>query len=576
MRSGRDDLIGRLILGRYRIVRRLARGGMGIVYLARSEGAAGFVKPVVVKRILEDLTYDDSMARMFVREARILSNLHHSGIVGVTDFGQEDGAYIMVLEYVHGYHLGRWNRYQREMGRKFPVQHALQVMIHVLDALHYAHTRTRPDGKPLGIVHRDISPSNVLVEVDGNVKLLDFGIARMSGDTAEYKTQDLTLKGKLAYLGPELFHGGQPTVQSDIYSCGIVLHELLVGKNEFRGKEMSETVTRVLSHKPTSVHAVRDDGPEGIDEVILKALAKKLDERWLSAADMAQALRQLRGIPEDQADAELSAAVRHDFLGDMPEKIHVEPLEALELAWRDPPESPEKQESPLPPSASQSDRPTAVQPEVARIPLQVAVPAHAPSKVRSLVGVGLIVAAVVAAGVLALSQRGSGPAPQVVVVQQPSASGGGEAAVDQPQPSSQDVAPSAGTAQAGAGSDQPAEAGDAGAHAGARPAHGVRHPHDHEERGGAVSLSRAFARQQGRIQACFLQHAADITGNPVISIRFQIDVAGHVQTADLAPAGLSHTALGTCLVAVARATEFGSQPGPAAFRIPITAHRTAH
>ena len=151
---------GRVVLGRYRVVAPLARGGMGIIYLGRLEGAAGFSKAVVIKTVIPDAK-DARAAQLFAREARIVSNLEHPSIVGVLDFGEVDGEYIMVLEYVHGFHLGNWWRNVKDARGSMPVAHAVEVMLPVLDALDFAHRMKRADGTPLDIVHRDISPANI-------------------------------------------------------------------------------------------------------------------------------------------------------------------------------------------------------------------------------------------------------------------------------------------------------------------------------------------------------------------------------------------------------------------------------
>src|SRR5262245_24696603 len=214
------DMTGTLVLGRYRVVSPLARGGMGIVFLARTEGAAGFSRPVVIKRVVPDLAGDEAAAQSFAREARILSNLQHPNIVNVIDFDEEDGAYVMVLEYVHGYNVGQWQRYLLDTGRKMPIDYAIYITTRVLDALHYAHTFTRADGTPMQIVHRDVSPGNILLDTQGNVKLLDFGIAR-ANEGGEYKTRDGYFKGKLTYAAPEIYEGTAASPQSDVYSAGV-------------------------------------------------------------------------------------------------------------------------------------------------------------------------------------------------------------------------------------------------------------------------------------------------------------------------------------------------------------------
>jgi serine/threonine-protein kinase len=271
-----DPFLGRTVLGRYRIVRAIGRGGMGIIYLARHEGAARFVKPVVVKRAAPDLlAKEPGIVEIMGREARIMSHLHHPSIVSVIDFSEEDGTYLLVLDYVHGFHLGQWNRYLRQAERPFPADLAIRVVCTVLDALQYAHTACGADDKPLGIVHRDVSPGNVLIDVDGNVKLVDFGIARMHSDHTEATTDRPLLKGKFAYMAPELLSRADPSPSTDVYAAGVVLHELLVGQNELRSDSIERTIARILHHIPSSVRLARTDAPEGLDDVLAQALAKR-------------------------------------------------------------------------------------------------------------------------------------------------------------------------------------------------------------------------------------------------------------------------------------------------------------
>ncbi len=528
---------------------------MGIVYLARAEGAAGFVKPVVVKRMLTEMA-DDAMEKMFVREARILSRLQHPGVVSVLDFGREDGAYLLVMEYVHGYHLGRWNKYVGKVRGPMPAWTAIHITIHVLEALHYAHTRKRPDGEPLGIVHRDVSPSNVFIDAEGHVKLLDFGIARASGDTDEYKTKDTTVKGKLAYLPPEMFQGETPTARTDVYSCGVLLHELLIGKNEFRGHDMSQTLNLVLRHTPTPVCSVRSDVPAQIDDILARALAKHPDGRYADAEQFAQALREVRGLAEDEADSMLGAQVGKDFSGDLAEQLDVPSLEALEDAWRNPPIVDPLISTDPPPPRSRSDHPTTAH---AGPP---AAPGRSPASKIAVVAVVLVAAVV--GGVLALEGEPSAEQPSVVVVQQDRGSA---------EDDDSSAEESAGD-PAGDPAPAPASAGDAdaGEPDQAAPTEGERRrtPRGPRKRGGD-DLSAALARKAPRIEGCFTRHTQDLSGAPRIAVRFSIDEAGRVRRAELIPGELSGTALGRCLLEVARSTEFGPRDAPATFRIPITA-----
>ncbi|MBZ0119400.1 MAG: serine/threonine protein kinase, partial [Sandaracinaceae bacterium] len=333
-----DPLIGRMLLGRYRVVGRLAQGGMGVVYLARLEGAAGFTKPVVLKRILPDLEQKEMMG-MFVREARILGKLRHPNIASILDFSEEDGANVMVLEYVHGYDVGHWRRYVRSARGSFDLEIALYIVVSVLEALAHAHHLVQPDGSITQIVHRDISPSNVLVDTEGHVKLLDFGVARMlGGESGLYKTAEITIKGKIPYVAPELLQGGTPSPQGDVYACAVVLHELLVGRNELRGNDMNDTVLRVFSHVPCPISEVRDDVPPELDAILARQLSKSPEVRLQTANEFASALRSIQKLAPDELRRRLVAQLREDYEA-MPAATGVTPLADRERAWRIPTET---------------------------------------------------------------------------------------------------------------------------------------------------------------------------------------------------------------------------------------------
>lgn len=334
MSNRSDPMLGRVLLGRYRIVRELAKGGMGVVYLARAEGAAGFVKPVVVKLILEDLAADERFVGMFAREAQILANLRDPGIVDVIEFGKEDSSYVMVLEYVRGYHLGQWKRYLKRKGREIPTGIILQIIIDILQALHHAHTARHPDGESMHIVHRDVSPSNILLDTDGRARLLDFGVARMRGGTHGYKTTVKGFVGKYPYVAPEVFEGHDATPLSDLYSCAVVLHETLLGHNVFRANSEAATIHRVMNHDPEPVSAMRDDVPEALDQVLYKALSKDPKQRYQSGAELANALRALQPEPEHDVRPRLATILDEDFGEEMARMLGQESLAQRDEAWR--------------------------------------------------------------------------------------------------------------------------------------------------------------------------------------------------------------------------------------------------
>jgi len=564
-----DDLIGQIVLGRYRIVHRLAAGGMGVIYLARSEGAKGFVKPVVIKRILPHLVGDEALVGMFAREARIMSNLSHPGIVGILDFAEEANAYLMVLEYVHGFHLGRWNRFIRRSGSLFPIEPAIHIMISVLDALHYAHTLAGPDGEPLHIVHRDIAPGNVLIDVEGRIKLTDFGIARMRTDKTS-ASDKRALKGTFSYMAPELLKMVDPSPKSDLYSCAVVLHEILTGKNEFFAKDIASTAWRVLEHVPSSVEETRPDVPPGLADVLKRALSKAPENRHEDALEFAQDLRRVRGMPSDAAAKMLAEAAARDFNNpEMATLLKATDLSTLDKKWRE-----TKRYSPRPSlrmrlseSVRRRSDPATAPPTKTNIDVSDAMKQLAFRR-GPLVGVVALVAIAGAATIAALRQRSADPAPASVFLVEGSVAAVGFSA--QPATPPRDPAAMVPTKTSDSAEPPPTDSS-------ARPPASGSLSTNATAKGAPKSrselLTRTFARQQPQIARCFSQHASDVSGSPEISVRFEVGTDGHVLSAQVQPGALGSTPLGQCIAGVARGTDFGSQPEPTTFRIPITAKR---
>jgi eukaryotic-like serine/threonine-protein kinase len=587
MAAQADPLVEATVLGRYRILRHLARGGMGMIYLARQEGAAGFARPVVIKRVVPDLGQDAEILQMFVREAHILASLHHPHIVDVLDFDQENGAYVMVLEYVQGHDLGQWRRYLRGRGVNVPVDVALHIVIQVLDALQHAHTLRHPDGTPACVVHRDVTPSNILMHVEGYVKLADFGIARMSNLDAHYRTQTPAVKGKLAYLAPELFCGASPSPQSDVYSCAVVLHELLTGVNEFRVGEMHQAVQRILTHVPTAASAVRGDVPRALDAVLARALAKDPKERFVDAASMASALRRLRVRSEAEITAALAARLRDDFKGPLPSALGVTPIEVLDAAWRDPettgayrhgaraqggapqagragPTVPVRHwggarpaEPPLTGEATAAER-------VLRYARRMrASLMHHPLAWFGAATVGTLLGALLVAWAATPGAPEAPAEPQYILYDRAGDPGGAEAYATR----------TAGAAEDGAEED----AGEAAEEGGAdtEPVADTPSPRRTARRSrparadGSAELGGAFARERARIEACFAAHVAGGEPAPRLSVRFRIEASGAVRSAEVVGADAS-APLSRCLLKVAHGTHFPAQPEPLTFRIPIS------
>lgn len=574
------QFLGQVVLGRYRVVHGLARGGMGEIYLARSEGAAGFAKPVVVKRILSEFQTDDTVVQMFKREARIMSNLHHPGIVSVLDFGYEDGSYFMVLEYVHGLHAGRWKKFVHGLKQPFPVERSVQIVLSVLEALDYAHKLCDAEGRPLHIVHRDISPSNVLIDVDGHVKLADFGIARMQSTDVEWKTQDLSVKGKFPYLPPEIFSGEKADARTDVYAAAVVLHELIAGANEFRADTASESIAKVLGHVPRRLDAIRKDVPKGVADAVHKALAKKQEDRFQSAAEFADALRRGRSLTGEVGARELAASARADFLDPrMHGLLGIDPLAVLERAWRNP--------SPVvPPAAAaasvrrMSSAPTSVSTSGVGPPppLPPVTQDRSPLVLWLVAGASLLALAIAGAVAYKLFLvDGQAPAANGVAAQQGDCVVGqdgiircGEAIA--PAPSAPPIVPSQAPAAPAPVENAPEPTRpevpppSAEAVAPPRPAVTKNSPPAPAER-----IETPFRRRAPEIQACFARHVESLAGTPQITVRFELAANGHVDDASMEPAALSATPLGSCILGIARSTRFAARDEGVVFRVPLSA-----
>jgi serine/threonine protein kinase len=278
--------------GKYTLFERIGRGGMADVFKGRVQGPAGFERVFVVKRILPHLSDDPQFTRMFIEEAKLSARLNHPNIVQVFELGAVDKEYFIAMEYVKGRDLAETMR--TLWARVGPPRPELVAYVgrEMCRALAYAHDLTGDDGEPLGMIHRDVSPSNVMLSYEGAVKLLDFGIAKaLGGDSVEEgNTQRGTLKGKFAYMAPEQTAGNDVDKRIDIFATGIVLHEVLTGRRLFKGENDLQTVERVrqCDVAPPSVH--NPLCPPELDGIILRALARNRDERFQSSSEMADAL----------------------------------------------------------------------------------------------------------------------------------------------------------------------------------------------------------------------------------------------------------------------------------------------
>ena len=262
---------------------------MAEVYKGRIQGPAGFERVFVVKRILPHLSDDTSFIKMFVEEAKLSARLNHPNIVHIFELGAVEGEYFISMEYIRGHDLSETMRaIWKALGPPRP-ELVSYIGREVCRGLAYAHNLADENGRPLGMIHRDVSPSNVMLSYEGAVKMLDFGIAKALGDTAE-QTKSGTMKGKYAYMAPEQTEGENIDNRSDIFACGIVLHEVLTGRRLFKGQNDVQTIERVRRCDVPPPSAQNPGVPPELDDIVLKALQRDPARRWSNAADMADAL----------------------------------------------------------------------------------------------------------------------------------------------------------------------------------------------------------------------------------------------------------------------------------------------
>jgi serine/threonine protein kinase len=277
-------------LGRYQVVKRLAAGGMADVLLARADGIAGFERHVVIKRIHAELLEEPRYVKMFLDEARLAASLHHHNIVQVNDIGEENGEYFFAMEYVHGEDVRTLLVEASQRGQNIPLEHVVTIVMAAASGLHHAHEQRGMDGAPLHIVHRDVSPANILVGYDGAVKVADFGIA-LAAHRAE-QTQSGVLKGKVAYMSPEQCNCDPVDRRSDVFSLGIVLYELTTVRPCFAGDNDFMTMSAIVGGKVDKPSKHRTALPPQLEAIILKALARKASDRFQTADELRRALEQ--------------------------------------------------------------------------------------------------------------------------------------------------------------------------------------------------------------------------------------------------------------------------------------------
>lgn len=274
-------------IGRYVLISPLASGGMAEIWLARQSGLHGFEKIVVVKRMIGALQNDPDHVAMFLSEARLAAGLSHRHVVQIYELGEDKGSFFIVMEFVEGESLARIYKANRTAKTAMPVPIAVQLIAWAAEGLHYAHTLTDGEGKTKGIIHRDVSPQNLLLTADGSIKLVDFGIAKVASE----ETSSGKLKGKIAYMPPEQARAEQLDPRADVFALGVVLFELVSNTRLFGKMDDLEILNHLISNQPMPHCVERNpDAPKELDALIARAMAPLREERFASARDFQTAL----------------------------------------------------------------------------------------------------------------------------------------------------------------------------------------------------------------------------------------------------------------------------------------------
>ncbi|MBI5535210.1 MAG: serine/threonine protein kinase [Deltaproteobacteria bacterium] len=306
-------------VGRYEVLLPIASGGMAMVYLARSLGAGGFEREVALKLTHAHLRDNREFAMDLIEEAKLSVRIRHPNVVSVLDAGEDPNGLYLVMDYVEGDTLSSLWRKAAERGERFPARVGLRILVDVLTGLHAAHELRDDAGRPVGLVHRDFSPQNILVGVDGNARLSDFGIAKAA--TRLGNTTTGVVKGKLGYLSPEQARGLPLDRRSDIWAAGVVAWETVAGQRLYDTENEAATILRIVSERPPSLRSVDVDTPEELDQAIAKALATDRQQRCATAMALSRQIA--------------SAAQAHGMLADVEEVArYVEDLIAAKLERR--------------------------------------------------------------------------------------------------------------------------------------------------------------------------------------------------------------------------------------------------
>ena len=318
--------------GKYYLLERINVGGMAEVFKAKTVGVEGFERIVALKRILPSIAEDEEFITMFIDEAKIAVQLQHANIAQIFDLGKVDDSYFIALEYVNGRDLRGIFDDVRKQGQIMPMPQVCYVIMQLCEGLDYAHNKRDAQGRDLNLVHRDVSPQNVLVGYEGEVKLIDFGIAKAAGKAS--KTQAGILKGKFGYMSPEQVRGLPIDRRSDIFALGIVLYEMLTGERLFIGESDFSTLEKVRNVEIVPPSSLNSEVPDKLERIVLKALEKNVEDRYQNAIDLHDDLQLfLHSIGQFSSRKDLSAWMKRTFpvdAGDEGEALDFAEVEEIE------------------------------------------------------------------------------------------------------------------------------------------------------------------------------------------------------------------------------------------------------
>ena len=301
------------VVGRYALYGEIAAGGMATVHFGRLVGAVGFSRTVAIKRLHAQYAKDPDFVTMFLDEARLAARIQHPNVVSTLDVVPLDDEVFLVMEYVHGEALSKLIRAARRNGELVPPRIAVAILAGALHGLHAAHEAKSERGEPLNIVHRDVSPQNVLVGTDGSARVLDFGVAKAAARVTS--TRDGQMKGKVSYMAPEQLRGRGVDRRTDVFAAGVVLWETLTGRRLFDGDDPGEILTKLLEAVVPAPSSVEPSVPAHLDALVMRALDRNIDNRWTSAREFAIALEHAGPIAMAREVGEWAERVGEETIG---------------------------------------------------------------------------------------------------------------------------------------------------------------------------------------------------------------------------------------------------------------------